>query len=187
MRIIAGQARSIPLAVPDGLAVRPTADRAREALFNSLGEFSDLTVWDLYAGCGALGLESASRGAKKVVFVEQNSEHCNFIQRNVDKVKTAVKDVQTTVLNRSVSEVSWGGDADLIFADPPYPDSLNEFASLLKNNGFIKFASKSKLIWEVPNGNGMLGEFLKIAPRRRIVRRFGSVDFLIVNFLEESV
>jgi 16S rRNA (guanine(966)-N(2))-methyltransferase RsmD len=68
MRIIAGTARGVRLApVPDG--VRPTSDRVRESLFNSLGQFFDGgEVLDLYAGTGALGIEALSRGCERAVF-----------------------------------------------------------------------------------------------------------------------
>ncbi|MBW8767723.1 MAG: RsmD family RNA methyltransferase, partial [Geodermatophilales bacterium] len=71
-RLISGVAGGRRLTVPTS-GVRPTGDRAREGLFNSLGTLVDLegaAVLDLYAGSGALGLEALSRGARTVVFVE---------------------------------------------------------------------------------------------------------------------
>ena len=70
MNIISGKARRILLTVPKGMAVRPTSVRARKALFDSLGDFSGANVVDLFSGSGSLGLEAASRGAAKVVMVE---------------------------------------------------------------------------------------------------------------------
>lgn len=188
MRIIAGTARSIPVISPPGMAVRPTADRAREALFNSLGDFDGIVVWDLYAGSGALGLESGSRGASVVTFVEQDATHCTYIQRNIDKVTTAIPNLKTQIINRSVSGISWQGKSpDLILADPPYPDSFEEFKLLLSNPGFCRFAANARLVWEIPDTPGILGEFLRIAPRQRFVRRFGGVNFLLINKIEELV
>ena len=67
MRIIAGQHRGRPITAPPGMATRPTADRVRETLFSMLhsrlGSFAELSVADLFAGSGALGLEALSRGA----------------------------------------------------------------------------------------------------------------------------
>jgi hypothetical protein len=75
MRIIAGEWRGRPLRAPEGDATCPTADRTRETLFSMLtsrlGSFEGLTVADLFAGSGALGLEALSRGAEKAIFVEQ--------------------------------------------------------------------------------------------------------------------
>src|SRR3546814_3073606 len=76
VRIVAGKHRGAKLAVPEGLAVRPTSERAREALFNILegGRFplalNGARVLDLFAGCGALGLEALSRGGAQVGFGE---------------------------------------------------------------------------------------------------------------------
>ena len=73
MRIIAGYARGIRLAVPDGgEPLRPTEDRVKESLFSTLGDLEGAVVLDLFAGTGALGLEALSRGAKEVVLVERD-------------------------------------------------------------------------------------------------------------------
>jgi len=187
MRIIAGIARSIPVASPPGLAVRPTMERAREALFNSLGSVDGAAVWDLYAGSGALGLECASRGAAQITFVEKSAEHCVFIQKNIDKIRTAVPKMITQIINNSVSGVSWRGrNPDLILADPPYPDSLEEFSKLITNPGFRRFAANARIVWEIPDTPGILGEFLQLSPRQRFVRRFGGVNFLIINRIEDN-
>ena len=70
MRIISGEFRGRELSTPAGGATRPTAARAREALFSILSDVNDARVLDLYAGSGALGLEALSRGAASAVFVE---------------------------------------------------------------------------------------------------------------------
>ena len=76
LRIIAGQWRGRKLQAPPGETTRPTADRTRETLFSMLvsrlGSFEGLSVADLFAGSGALGLEALSRGAGSCVFVEQD-------------------------------------------------------------------------------------------------------------------
>ena len=68
MNIISGIARGVKLEVPKGLEVRPTAARARKSLFDSVRVFKNLTIVDLFSGVGALGLEAASRGAKRSLF-----------------------------------------------------------------------------------------------------------------------
>ena len=87
MRIIGGKAARLELTVPLGIAVRPTTGRAREALFNSLGDFTGAIVYDLCAGSGAMGLEAASRGAAHVVMVEADTTHCRVIENNIAKVR----------------------------------------------------------------------------------------------------
>ncbi|MDD4816925.1 MAG: RsmD family RNA methyltransferase [Victivallaceae bacterium] len=186
MRIIGGAARSIPLAVPPDMAVRPTADRSREALFNSLGDLAGAVVWDLYAGSGALGLEAMSRGAVFVGFVEREARHCDFISRNAAKVGTAVPAAATNVVNSPVELFRFQPPAPtLVLADPPYDDSLTGFRGLIGRADFRSWAKNAVIVWELPDRPaGVTGEFLLSAPRSRRVRRFGGTDFLIINSLE---
>ena len=86
MRIISGSARGRRLFSPPGrsLAIRPTADRAREALFSILGRRTEgAAVLDLYAGTGALGLEAFSRGARRVTFVDHHRQALELITKNI--------------------------------------------------------------------------------------------------------
>src|SRR5713226_204537 len=92
MRIVGGSHRGRRLAAPAGEAVRPTSDRAREALFNILSHgdfaaaglpFADRPVLDAFAGTGALGLEALSRGASAVAFIEIEREALAALRRNV--------------------------------------------------------------------------------------------------------
>ena len=93
MRIIAGAWRGRPLAAPAGAATRPTADRARETLFSMLtsrlGTFEGLTVADLFAGTGALGLEALSRGAAHATFVETDRSALAALKANIAKLGAA--------------------------------------------------------------------------------------------------
>jgi 16S rRNA (guanine966-N2)-methyltransferase len=124
IRIIGGRLARRQLAVPQE-GVRPTSDRAREAIFSSLAPYvRDARVLDLFAGTGALGFEAISRGAIAVTFVEKNTKTARQLQANVDALG----------LSREVSLVT--GDAhvvitrmapasfDLVFVDPPYADAL---------------------------------------------------------------
>ena len=75
MRVISGEFGGRKLVAPDGLSTRPTTDKVRQAVFNSLGSMGVIegaTVADLYAGSGALGIEALSRGAESCVFVERD-------------------------------------------------------------------------------------------------------------------
>lgn len=136
MRIIAGTARSIRLApVPE--AVRPTADRVRESLFNSLGQFFDGgAVLDLYAGTGALGIEALSRGAGRAVFVERDRRAVAVIRENLRRTgleerAEVVRGEVGTVLGELQGELRSGGGFRLIFADPPYRIAPDEIGGLL--------------------------------------------------------
>ena len=93
MNIIGGEKRGSKLALCASKAVRPTAQRTREALFNILqgGRFSfslsEANVIDLFAGTGAIGLEALSRGARSCVFVEQDQDSLQTLQANISKLK----------------------------------------------------------------------------------------------------
>jgi len=119
MRIIAGKWRGRPLDAPPGLATRPTADRVRETLFSMLasrlGSFEELRVADLFAGCGALGLEALSRGARSITFVENDAKAAAAIRRSAERLAATIQ-----VLTGSALALPRSEPFDLIFADPPY-------------------------------------------------------------------
>jgi 16S rRNA (guanine966-N2)-methyltransferase len=140
-RVISGQARGRRLAVPSS-GVRPTGDRAREGLFNSLGSLLDLDgarVLDLYAGSGALGLEALSRGAVQAVFVESGPKVLPVLRANL----AAVDLPGARVVAGSVPSVVAGRapDAfDLVLADPPYAVPAEEVLGVLRSltgNGWL--------------------------------------------------
>ena len=122
MRIIAGGWRGRKLIAPAGDTTRPTGDRTRETLFNMLasrlGDFDGLTVADLFAGSGALGLEALSRGAASCLFVEQEAAAAETIRRNITaldaRARTAVQ--QTSVMALGPMKAPY----DLLLLDPPY-------------------------------------------------------------------
>lgn len=141
MRIISGSARGRRLFAPGsrgGERIRPTADRAREALFNILGRdlVQDATVLDLFAGTGALGLEALSRGAKSAVFVDNSPLALDLINKNIiacgfsDKAHAVRHDLLKSLFfwrKASATAREGGGQAppfDLIFLDPPYRQGL---------------------------------------------------------------
>ena len=85
MRIIGGSARGRRIAAPKGSAIRPTADRVREALFNILPrDLAGMRVLDLFAGSGSLSLEALSRGAESALLVDESAAAAKLIRRNVD-------------------------------------------------------------------------------------------------------
>ena len=133
MRIVAGAARGRRLVVPPGDAVRPTADRVREALFSSLGaRVVGASVLDAFAGSGALGLEARSRGAAHVTSVEQDRRALDALRRNVaavdlDAVEVVAGDVLRLVRDRRLP----GAPYDLVLLDPPYALAEGPLATLL--------------------------------------------------------
>lgn len=122
LRIIAGEWRGRKLKAPAGDTTRPTADRTRETLFSMLtsrlGSFEELSVLDLFAGSGALGLEALSRGAAKCVFVEQDRAAIDILRANI---RTLEADDRAEIRPSSVLTL---GPAlkpfDVVLIDPPY-------------------------------------------------------------------
>ena len=149
MRVIAGSAGGIRLApVPRG--VRPTSDRVRESLFNSLGQyFEGGRVLDLYAGTGALGIEALSRGSGYAIFVEWDRRARAAIHENLRRtgfVESA--EVLGGEVEAVLGRLARRGDRfDLIFADPPYRIAaevggiLHRLRSLLAPGGRVAIES----------------------------------------------
>lgn len=122
MRIIGGKFRSRVLATFDGDAVRPTADRVKESLFNILAlRFHGARVLDLFSGTGALGLESLSRGAREVVFNDRSKDSVAILKKNLKTLKVEDgKDAKVFNLDADVYLDYAKEPFDLIFIDPPY-------------------------------------------------------------------
>jgi 16S rRNA (guanine966-N2)-methyltransferase len=119
MRVIAGSAGGVRLAVPKR-GVRPTMDRVKAAIFSSLGEaIVGARVLDLFAGSGALGIEALSRGAALVLFVEQDRQSTNVIEKNLAKTKFEASIRQQSVFD-FLRRSSGNEKFQIIFADPPY-------------------------------------------------------------------
>jgi 16S rRNA (guanine966-N2)-methyltransferase len=142
-RIIAGFAGSREIAVPKS-GTRPTSDRVREAIFSALDArdaITDARVLDLFAGSGALGLESLSRGAASVVLVEKNAKAAEIARKNaeliisVGKLAPACAQVVVNSVARYLdghAESSAGtGAFDLVFIDPPYDVADSELDDVL--------------------------------------------------------
>ena len=123
MRIITGKARGLHLNVPKNYDVRPTADRVKESLFNIIGsKVLDAAVLDLFAGSGNLGLESWSRGARSVQFVDNSRTSLRLTDSNIQKCRA---EAACNVLKHDATAAvdllyKQGQRFELIFVDPPY-------------------------------------------------------------------
>ena len=131
MRIVAGRHRGRRLLTPPGETVRPTSDRAREALFNILSHgrpaaegipFAESAVLDAFAGTGALGLEALSRGAAEAVFIEQDREALVVLRQNIAALG---EDARARVVPGDATRPPRAAVAcALAFLDPPYRSGL---------------------------------------------------------------
>lgn len=146
MRIIGGEARGRPIRLPAGYRIRPTADRVKESLFNILNPVGGAYFLDIYAGCGNVGLEALSRGARGSVFVEKDPRLAGVIRENL---RLLGFEGQGEVIAASAEQGlrrlgKRGASFDVLFADPPYdrnflPEILMclEGTGLLAENGII--------------------------------------------------
>lgn len=146
MRVTAGKHRGRKLAVPAGREVRPTSDRARQALFNilehgGLGDgggspVRDAHILDAFAGSGALGLEALSRGAASATFMETAAPALDAIRHNVEACREEEK---TEILRADVTRPPRARTAcNVIFLDPPYRQNLAAPAlAALTNAGWL--------------------------------------------------
>lgn len=131
MRIISGKYKGRRLIAPKKLPVRPTTDMAKESLFNILNNhfnFSELRILDLFSGTGNISYEFASRGAKPITSVDADFGCINFIKKistELDFDITTIKSDVFKFLERSNSSY------DIIFADPPYHLSQEQFESII--------------------------------------------------------
>ncbi len=132
MRVVGGRFRGREIIAPKGLDVRPTSDRAREALFNRLAHAGwgrdgantivDAHVLDAFAGSGALGIEALSRGAAHVTFLDRDRAAIAAIERNLRSVDA--EEQATVIRGDALNPPLVSRSRDLILMDPPYDQDL---------------------------------------------------------------
>ena len=130
MRIIAGRWKGRALVAPPGLATRPTSDRARQAIFDQLWHapwagrdmLEGATVLDAFAGTGAMGLESLSRGAARVFFMEQDRAALAALRANIAACKAS--DACRVIAGDVTAPPVAAAPCTLVFLDPPYDKGL---------------------------------------------------------------
>ena len=174
MRVIAGEFGGRKLIAPEGLSTRPTTDKVRQAVFNSLGSMGVLdgaTVADLYAGSGALGIEALSRGAESCIFVERDRAALAALRANL---KTLGIEDRARVAGSDVLAYAPGiTGVDIALIDPPY--TFTHWAELLGVLRADLVVAESGKEVEAPPG----WEQLK-------VRRHGRTVFTMLERLPDS-
>lgn len=181
VRIIAGSAHGRKLETLEGMETRPTLDRVKEAVFGSLQfKIPYAEVLDLFSGSGNLGLEAASRGAKRVVLNDRNPACIGIIRRNIDAlgfsgIASTLNLDYVAAIDRLAAD---GASFDLVFLDPPYREGLSEDA--------VKRLFTKRLIR--PGGTVVLEHAADLAPNGapgiyRIVKtkRFGKCGYSLIE------
>lgn len=126
MRIISGTAKRRRLVSPKSPFIRPVSDKVKGAIFNILGSVEKLSVLDLFAGTGSVGLEAGSRGASKVVLVDSGPEAQKIIRQNItachlEGIASIIRGNIPHILKKMAKS---GVRFDLVFVDPPYDRGL---------------------------------------------------------------
>jgi 16S rRNA (guanine966-N2)-methyltransferase len=155
MRIIAGERRGHKLEGPSGRATRPTSDLVRESIFNILGGLVEgRTVYDLFAGTGAMGLEALSRGAARTFFLETDRQNVAVIRRNIAHLRyeafTHVYQADALRWMRGYAPVD--DQPIVVLIDPPYRDYRargNKIAAAL-GELIARLPARSVVVVEAP-------------------------------------
>ncbi|GAB1359459.1 RsmD family RNA methyltransferase [Porphyromonadaceae bacterium] len=172
MRIISGTYKGRRFDLPKNLRARPTTDFARENLFNVLSnqiDFDGISALDLFSGTGAISIELASRGAQRVIGVEIDRYHVDFIRKTLHMLK----EESVLVINGDVFKYikSTADTFDFIFADPPYDlKTLETIPELVLGNKILKSDGLFVLVHSKKNDFSQIKGFLE-------KRVYGSVNF----------
>ena len=198
MRIVAGEARGRKLSAPRSKLVRPTSDRVREAVFNTLGslgaELEGACVADLFAGTGALGLEAISRGAKQAIFMDNSPQALAALGDNITSLgwQEHSSVYPLDVMSTQAQNILESQYFDLVFCDPPYVfDSWAELLGKL-NCGLlvaesdteidIKISSKisSKTSTQISSKSAAFNDLSKPDWEIRKIKQYGATVITII-------
>lgn len=185
MRIVGGRFKRTPLPVADREGLRPTPERVRETVFDwlshLLGGLDECSCCDMFAGSGALGLEAASRGARRVVSLEMDRRGCAALRTVVDKL--SANDVVEVVQTEALSWMARTREVfDVVFIDPPFASGLQLKAlsaalARLKEGGLVYLESDREISGE---------ELLKVGASSVRSGRAGAVYYRLVERCERG-
>ena len=174
MRIISGTHKGRRIITPNNLPVRPTTDKAKEALFNIINNryyFTNKSVLDLFSGTGNIALEFSSRGVKKIIAIDKNPACINFIKNTADIFKLNITTIQSDAIKyvRNCNE-----QFDFVFADPPYSydkyEELKEIIiqqKIINKDGILAIEHDKETIF---TGNNIE------------IRKYGTIHFSLFSF-----
>ena len=165
MRIISGKARGTKLYTLEGNITRPTLDRVKESIFNIIqNEIVGSKFLDMFSGSGAIGLEAASRGAKKAILCENNRNAIEVIKKNIEKTHLDVKLYETSyekMLGLLKEKL------DIIYIDPPYKTDL------------AYMAVEKLLEYDLLNNDSLI--IIETDEEERIIKQIDELEVEIIN------
>ena len=181
MRIISGNARGTKLYTLEGLSTRPTLDRVKESIFNIIQQdIPEAIVLDLFAGCGAIGLEMVSRGAKQAVLCDNSKQAIKIIEKNIEKTHME-KQIQLYNMDYiDCLEKVKDKKFDLIYIDPPYQTDYIEKA-LQKIIEYDIITNNSKIILETDDEKRITQEISNININIIDQRKYGRATLIFLK------
>jgi 16S rRNA (guanine966-N2)-methyltransferase len=183
MRIVGGSLRGRALAAPKSTAIRPTADRLRESLFNILAHaygdaIAGARVLDLFAGTGALGIEAASRGAAFALFVDERAEARALLRENIAALGLGGT---TRIFRRDATKLGPAHPLEpftLAFLDPPYGMGLAEKALISARDGGWLAPDALIIVEEATKAHFTAPDGFREVERRR----YDETEFIFLRF-----
>ncbi len=147
MRVIGGEFRGKKIIEPSNLKTRPLKDLTKESIFNIISHsnkfnisINNSTVLDLFSGIGSFGIECLSRGAKKVIFIENYPDAIRILRKNLINLKSKknYEIIEKNIYNKNTLD-KINKKFDIIFLDPPYKDkNLSNLLETINNNNILK-------------------------------------------------
>ena len=181
MRIISGTARGTKLFTLEGETTRPTLDRVKESMFNIIqNEVQNSIFIDLFSGSGAIGLEAASRGAKRVILCDKSKQAINIINKNIEKTHLKEKVELYNLDYELLLKTKIKEQADIIYIDPPYKSdfAINAVNVILENR---LVSEDSTIIIETDEEEKILRELEKIEIKITDKRKYGRAILIFLK------
>lgn len=181
MRIISGTARGTKLFTLEGETTRPTLDRVKESMFNIIqNEVQNSIFIDLFSGSGAIGLEAASRGAKRVILCDKSKQAINTINKNIEKTHLKEKVELYNLDYELLLKTKIKEQADIIYIDPPYKsDFAINAVNIILENGLV--SEHSTIIIETDEEEKILRELEKIEIKITDKRKYGRAILIFLK------
>ncbi len=180
MRIISGKARGTKLYTLDSNITRPTLDRVKESVFNIIqNNIIESVFVDLFSGSGAIGLEAASRGAKKVILCEKDKNAANIIKKNIEKTHL---NENTILYNMNYEKMieELNEKIDIIYIDPPYKTDL-AYESLKKMIELELITNDTLIIVETDEEERIIKQMNELEIEIINKRKYGRVYLIFIK------
>lgn len=181
MRIISGTARGTKLYTLEGKTTRPTLDRVKESLFNIIqNEIPNSIFLDLFSGSGAIGLEAASRGAKKAILCDKSKDAIQIIKRNIEKTHLNEKTELYNIDYEFLLKTKVKEKIDIVYIDPPYDsDFVIKSIKIIIEKKLLK--DDSLVIVETDNEEKILSDLEKLKIEVMDTRKYGRATLIFLK------